>query len=168
MRQRRRGTAAVEFACILPLLLILLLGVWEVGRFIQLQQIMNTAARDGARLAAQASVTNTDGSSTSIMVASGDPNITDTIRDSLQGAGISNLNGLQVTFRFIDGDTSLTDPYQGMKNQRFVVQITLPYDNVRWTNLGLINPKTLGGQCTWQMLVDDPFTLSPTIPGWSP
>src|SRR6059058_4755881 len=48
----RRGTAAVEFAFLSPILLALLLGVWEVGRLAQVQQILTNAAREGARQAA--------------------------------------------------------------------------------------------------------------------
>ena len=44
----------------------------------------------------------------------------------------------------------------------------MPYANLRWTNLNLINPTIIGGECTWQMLVDSPFTVSPNLPGWSP
>jgi Flp pilus assembly protein TadG len=165
---RRHGSAAVEFAVILPLLMTLLIGTWEIGRFIQLQQIMSNAARDGARLAAQGMIINTNGTITDIGASSGSPNVTTAVSDYLIGAGITNLNGLQVNFQFIDGNTSLTDPYQGVKNQHFIVSVTLPYANLRWTNLNLINPTLLGGQCTWQMLVDAPFSVNPNLPGWSP
>ena len=49
--KNRRGAVAVEAAMTLPLLLTLMLGVWEVGRMIQVQQILVNAAREGARLA---------------------------------------------------------------------------------------------------------------------
>ena len=41
----RRGAAAVELAVVMPFMLGLLIGVWEIGRFIQRQQMMNNAAR---------------------------------------------------------------------------------------------------------------------------
>jgi Flp pilus assembly protein TadG len=160
----RRGAAAVEMAVLAPFLILMVIGVWEIGRLIQLQQIMNNAARDGARLASQSMIINTTGSYTQITTA----NVQDDIRQYLLAAGISNLTGLQITFEFLDGNTSFTDPYQGTKNQKFRVRVTLPYANLRWTNLSLINPTTLGGECVWSMLVDDPFTLSPTLPGWTP
>ncbi len=165
---RRQGSAAVEFAVVLPLLVLLLVGVWEIGRLIQLQQIMNNAARAGARLASQATIINSNGTTTNVATSTGSPNVTTTVSNYLQGAGITNLTGLQVTFQFTDGNTGLTDPYQGVKNQQYVVNVTLPYANLRWTNLSVINPTTLCGQCTWQLLVDDPFTVSTTLPGWSP
>ncbi len=164
----RLGSAAVEFAVVLPLLILLLVGVWEIGRLIQLQQVMNNAARDGARLASQAVILNPDGSTTQVTTGTGTPNITETIREYLLAAGITDLTGLQITFQYVDGDTTLTDPYQGVKNQRFRVRVTLPYANLRWTNLSVVNPSTLSGECVWQMMVDDPFTVNPTLPGWTP
>jgi Flp pilus assembly protein TadG len=54
----RRGVAAVEFAFVLPFILILLLGMWEEGRAIQVNQILYNAAREGARQASTGVVTN--------------------------------------------------------------------------------------------------------------
>jgi hypothetical protein len=165
---QRPAAAAVEFAVVLPLLILVLIGVWEIGRLIQLQQIMNNAARDGARLASQATLVNADGATTQIGVDVGEPNVVDTVKDYLRAAGISNLDGLHVSFQFIEGDTTLVEPYEGVKNQRFRLRVTMPYENLRWTNLSLINPTQLGGECVWQMMVDDPFTLNPALPGWNP
>jgi Flp pilus assembly protein TadG len=39
-------------AVVLPLLLLLVVGVWELGRIIQVQAVLNNAARDAARYAA--------------------------------------------------------------------------------------------------------------------
>lgn len=47
----RRGVAAVEFAMVAPLFLILLLGVIEYGRMLVVQQVVNEAAREGVRAA---------------------------------------------------------------------------------------------------------------------
>src|SRR5438874_1104975 len=46
-----RGQALVEFALILPLLVILLVAVFDVGRFIFAYNAVTNAAREGARLA---------------------------------------------------------------------------------------------------------------------
>jgi Flp pilus assembly protein TadG len=51
-KSRRPGTAAVEFAVLLPFLVILLMGLWEVGRIVMVQNIIDNAAREGARLSA--------------------------------------------------------------------------------------------------------------------
>jgi Flp pilus assembly protein TadG len=47
-----RGVAAVEFAIILPVLLLLLLGIIEFGRAFQVQATLAAAAREGVRVMA--------------------------------------------------------------------------------------------------------------------
>ena len=49
---KRTGTAAVELAVCLPFLLVLILGIWEVGRMVMVQQLIANAAREGGRQAA--------------------------------------------------------------------------------------------------------------------
>ncbi len=168
--------AAVEFAVVLPLLLLLLVGIWELGRIIHVQIILHNAARDGARLAAQSNIINTTGAYTQIRFNSGTPNVDETVRDYLTAAGITNHAGLVIQLQFVEaavsgGDpppSTSADPYTGVKNQRFRVRIAIPYANVRWTTLTLINPTTLTAEAYWQSLVDDPFTVNTTLPGWSP
>src|SRR5690349_7694930 len=46
---RRGGTAAVEFAVCLPWIMFLLFGIWEVGRMVEVNQVMQGAVREGAR-----------------------------------------------------------------------------------------------------------------------
>ena len=64
--------------------------------------------------------------------------------------------------------STTADPYTGIKNQQFRVYISIPYANVRWTTLTLINPTTLTAEADWECLVDDPFTVNTTLPGWGP
>jgi len=47
-----RGAAAVEFALVLPLLLLVLFGIIDFGRALNAQITLTQAAREGARLAA--------------------------------------------------------------------------------------------------------------------
>jgi Flp pilus assembly protein TadG len=49
---RDRGAAAVEFALLLPVLLLIIFGVIDFGRAINAQITLTQAAREGARLAA--------------------------------------------------------------------------------------------------------------------
>src|SRR5262249_21022107 len=58
VRRPRRATAAVELALTLPLILWLLIGLWEVGRIVEVQQFLFNAAREGARQAATGQYTN--------------------------------------------------------------------------------------------------------------
>src|SRR5271165_5716575 len=57
--RRRRATAAVELAVVLPLILTMLIGLWEVSRVVECQQILFNAAREAARQAATGQYTNT-------------------------------------------------------------------------------------------------------------
>ncbi len=50
-RDRERGAAAVEFAIILPLFVLLIFGTMEAGWFFSQQVEIRNAAREGARLA---------------------------------------------------------------------------------------------------------------------
>jgi len=67
-----KGQAVVEFAIVLPLLLLLLLGMVNIGLAVQAQLVLTHAAWEGARAGAMAG-------------ASGDGVITGAIQKSLQG-----------------------------------------------------------------------------------
>ena len=49
-RTRDRGASAVEFALVLPMLLLMLGGVIDFGRYFYAEVIMSNAVREGARL----------------------------------------------------------------------------------------------------------------------
>jgi Flp pilus assembly protein TadG len=163
--QGRRGIAVVELALVLPFLLIVIIGVWEVGRMVQVQQVMDNAAREGARLAAQGLIIDQTSAYTEIKVHSGNPSVESTIANYLREAGI-DTTGMQVTFTYLTGNTGNTEPYQATKGQRYRITVTLPFNNVRWTLLSLTNRTQLNATVEWQSLVDDPFTLDTTIPNW--
>lgn len=50
-RKLERGVELVEFALMLPILLLLLAGLWDFGRAYRAYQAITNAAREGARLA---------------------------------------------------------------------------------------------------------------------
>ncbi|HUS17480.1 MAG TPA: TadE/TadG family type IV pilus assembly protein, partial [Chloroflexia bacterium] len=52
-RVQRRGQALLELALVLPLLAVLLLGVFDIGRAFADQESVTNAARQGARYAAR-------------------------------------------------------------------------------------------------------------------
>jgi len=47
-----RGATAVEFALLLPMLLLIVMGIVDFGRMLNAQQTLTQAAREGARLVA--------------------------------------------------------------------------------------------------------------------
>ena len=165
----RHGVAAVELAFIAPLLMGLLLGVWQIGQLIQVQQIVSTSAREGARLAAQGQTVQGDSiqyvyastASATANNATGAPNVQTTVLNFLQEAGIST-SGVTVTFTYLTGTTTNTDPYQGVQGQQFSVTVVVPYSNFGWTDFG--SNVSLTSTVVWTSLVDTPFTINTTIP----
>lgn len=171
-RRSRRGVAAVEVAVVTAFLLVpLVIGVWEVGRLVQVQQIVSNSAREGARRAAQGYTVNSTGSPTQVTVSSGSTSVTDAAYDYLRAAGLMNLQKSDVTvaFKFLaprkDGVTP-TEPYDGEKGQPFSVTVTIPWNKVRWVDLGIVRPNQVTFTVTWRMLMNDKFTIDPTLPSW--
>ncbi|HEY1377599.1 MAG TPA: TadE family protein [Gemmataceae bacterium] len=178
----RPGAAAVEFAVVLPLIFLLLLGTWEVARLVQVHAILSNAVREGARLAAQGQTINLTGAYTQILVSDTDPNtpdVTSAVMNYVRhadpyyrgGTGIST-DGMTVTFTFVDSAgnpvASPTQPWQGTKGQRFRVTATLPYSNFRWTTLNLLGVKSISATADWASMIDDPFQVNTTLPTWDP
>ena len=112
---RERGTQIAEMAVVLPLLVFLTLVVVEGAAFVRVHQVLNNAAREGARLSvllenkgATAEIANVvrqyaldNGATTSL----NDPNLTVTIDQSRTITTCSgvNINASRVT---------VTYPYQ--------------------------------------------------------
>ncbi len=78
-RNRRRGATMVEFAFVAPVLLLVMFGILEYARFFYTAQVMNNAAREGARYAA----VNTNIASTA--------NVQTYVNNYLAGVGASQL-----------------------------------------------------------------------------
>jgi Flp pilus assembly protein TadG len=115
-RTPRWGTAAVEFAIIGPIVVMLVLGMIEFSRLMMVQEILTNAAREGARQAVL------NGATTS--------NATTTVSNYLSGAGISGYT-----------TTVSPDPSTAEAGTAITVQITIPYSDVTW----LPTPIFLGG-----------------------
>jgi Flp pilus assembly protein TadG len=164
----RRGVAAAEVALITAVFMVpMVIGIWEIGRLIQVQQIVSNSAREGARLAAQGYTLNNAGVPTQVTVSSGAYNVNDFVYQYLYGAGLTNLakTDVTVTFQFL-APPAVTEPYEGIKGQPFAVSVRIPWDKVRWINLGIINPTEVKFRVTWQMLNDDKFTVDDSLPTW--
>jgi Flp pilus assembly protein TadG len=78
-RVRRHGAAAVEAAIVLPVCFLLLLSIFDFGRLLMMQQLLENAARSGARLA----ITNTSTLATS--------NIQSNVTQCLAGQTLSSM-----------------------------------------------------------------------------
>jgi hypothetical protein len=147
----------------------LLLGLWQVGRIVQVKQLLDNAAREGCRLASQSRIINLVGNFIDIHTSTGQPNVQDTVREYLAAAGVvdgTTATDVSVQFQFLDGDLTRTDPYQGLKGERFQITVTLPVQDINWTPFTTSN--TMSASAVWCILIDDPFTVNTTVPGWTP
>ncbi len=105
----RKGQALVEFALVLPLLMLLILGIVEFGRAWNAKQILTDAAREGARLSVV-----------------GNPTITDTsqVNPSIRRiVALAGLDSSQVTISYPDGFKTGTGNVTS-------VQISMPFQFV--------------------------------------
>jgi hypothetical protein len=159
--------AAVSLLFIVPLLI----GMWELGRLVFVQELVANAAREWARLAGQAYTNDSSGNATQVTKSSGTINVENQVYQYLYAGGLWELSKSDVTTTFAftapnSAGVTPTEPYLGEKNQPFTVSVSVPWSKVRWINLGLINPTTVQYTARWQMLVDDPFTVNETVPVW--
>ena len=117
-RASRRGAFLVEFAFVAPVLILLIIGLFEFGRLIMVQQILTNASREGARRA--------------IVEQSTKAEVETTITDYLSDRTIS---GATVTVT--------PDPLSSVGfGDPVSVTISVPYDQVSW----LPTPRFLSGK----------------------
>ncbi len=174
----RGGIAAVELAVCLPFFVIALLGIWEVGRFLEVQQTLDNSAREGGRQASTGKKTNAE--------------VCDSVYQNLLGANQFIPTGSTVSFADAMSGTDVTRTYTVNKpdktkfdftvtvqnitgardaaaaNQLDVIRvsITYPADAVRWLTLGryVANGTNLTAKSEWCSMADVPLTVSTTIP----
>jgi Flp pilus assembly protein TadG len=80
LRLSRSGAAVVEFAVVAPVMILLTMGMIEVGRMVMVKQIMVNASREGARFGA--------------LPGSSNEEVTARVQSELESASIA---GVQVT-----------------------------------------------------------------------
>lgn len=117
-RRNRRATAAVEFAIVAPVFLLLVFGMIEYGRMVMVYQVLTNASREGARVAVL------DGASTA--------GITATVNTYLSNGTIT---GATVT---VTPDPPSTAQY----GDPVTVTVSVPFSQVSW----LPSPMYLGGK----------------------
>lgn len=117
VRKGRRGAAAVEFAVVLPVFVLLVFGMIEYGRMVMVQQVITNASREGARRAVL------DGATTS----------------SVQTSVTSYLTGAS-----INGGSAVVNPNPttAAAGDPITVTVRVPFSAVSW----LPSPMYLGGK----------------------
>ena len=151
---------AVEAAFCLPLLLVFMLGMWEVGRMVQVSQIMSNAARTAARYAAAGSVNGTN-----ITMAM----VQQTARDYLTAAGLpaAAASGAQIQLTNLSSN-SWTNPCDATPMDKFSVTVTIPsgaaFNSLQWSVLKITGVNQLSTSVTWVSVADSQVNVSTQLP----
>lgn len=114
----RRGAAMVEFALVLPVFLLIVFGIIEIGRGVMVQQIITNGAREGARRA--------------VVPGATDAKVEQVLDNYLSGTSVSGFT------RTIS--PSLSDAKPG---DPITISISVPYSEVSWGILNWLNGATL-------------------------
>jgi Flp pilus assembly protein TadG len=171
--QTRRGAVAVESAVIISLILVpMMFGIWEVGRMIEVQQLMVNAAREGARVASGG---NVNGTSVTVSM------VQDAVRDYLTEASKANsgyfnpggvpaavVSAAQITLTNTSGN-GWTDPCDAQPLDTFNVTLTFPegaaFNSMNWQVLKLVtNIKSMSVTVGWRSMKDSLVVVDPQLP----
>jgi Flp pilus assembly protein TadG len=120
LRGRERGQSTVELALVMPLILIVLIGLFDVGRAWNVKQVVTDTTREAARTAALATVNSAWPADTCTKV----------VTARLAAAGITRPSGQPVLTNF-----------RGASNGQVKVALTVPY---RFVFLGPLLKWTVG------------------------
>lgn len=125
--ESRRGAVAVEFAFVAPVLLALVMGVVEVNRMFEAQNLLETAAREGARFASM----DRDGLIPEDTTAN--QKLVSDVKTMLESNGIPR-DGITVEVKHHDDPTAdfdIDDPDNDLK--LFEVRVAVDYSAVSYT-----------------------------------
>lgn len=145
----------------MPILLILMLGMWEVGRMVQVEQILVNAAREGARVASQGTLNNQP---VTVSV------VAQNVRDYLTAAGLPSAAATGANVQVVNQSAnSWTDPVNAQPLDKFQVVVQVPpgtaYNALRW---GLVSTITgmnqISASCNWVSLNDSQITVNTQLP----
>jgi Flp pilus assembly protein TadG len=177
----RKGVATVEFALCVPLLVLILAGLWEVGRFTEVQQVLWNAAREGARDASlgqdnlQGVASNVliylqgaeqtafgKGHSTSMI----SPVVTLPAHTTGYTCWDNTANRELFTLTFSDlTNTSTTDPTAATQLDVYRIGLQVPFTSIRWSPMvPIAGFSRLSVAVVWTSLVDTPFQIAPNLP----
>lgn len=182
--RHRRATAVVEAVVVIAVFLLpVIFGVWEVGRLLNVQQVISNSARDGARYAA------TGLASASNIHKPEDPpesledyQVQRAVLYYLANAGLKTDTSLGLWVEVInenngerckfDGKTVLgpspgKDPCQSADRlDTLRIVISYPYSATAWSPLSVFVHSSfkMKGEVRWLMLRDDPIQTDPSIP----
>jgi len=172
--QQRRGVAAVELAVIAPFLMMLLFGIWEMGRYLDAQMLLEGAVREGARQAAAGARRDPITGNMTLIYATPTTGQTDIETCVKQWLARSGVNTARVTVSYANLSpsapvapyTNKSDPYEANRLDQLRVTVTIPYNDVRWGSSQMFVPFTriMSASTLAYSNQDDPFSVDSTIP----
>lgn len=110
---RDRGASAVEFALVLPVLLLIVIGIIEFGRAYNIQTTLSNAARDGVRVmalqdSATAARTTTKSSAQTLALSDEMISVTPTSCSSEGAPGTASVT-IEYPFALVSGFLPIDD-----------------------------------------------------------
>ncbi len=141
---KRLGAVAVEFAVVLPFLLATVAGMIELTRAYDVQNLLETGAREGARFASM------DRSGMLQEGQSSNQKLIEDVTNFMASAGLS-ADDVQVTisdFANPGQAFDLDDPANDL--QLFEVSVSVPFSAVSYTPVSEANDYSLGASITFR------------------
>ncbi|MGC1273358.1 MAG: TadE family protein [Planctomycetaceae bacterium] len=129
-RSNRRGAALVEAALVLPIMIMVVLGMFELGRAVMVTNSLTHAASIGARTGAI-----TSGTTASVQA---------TVNDRLDESGINRANcQVRILVNGVAGEIAAAQA-----GDEICVEISVPYADVTWVATPeYLAGKSLSGRC---------------------
>jgi Flp pilus assembly protein TadG len=134
--RRRSGIACVELAVVITFLSTLVLGMFEIGRALQVRQILTDAARKGCRTGIIYQYGNTDivNDVTNVLRDNGFDSTTfnpSVNGNSGSGASTSTVGSITITVTDPNGNT-LSDALDAPSGTTVSVQVSIPCSSILW------------------------------------
>lgn len=156
----RRGAVAVEAAICMPIIIMMMLAMWQVGSLAQMSRILRDACREGARVAA-GGVNN----GSPVTVA----NVQTAVQNFLTASGMPSaaVNGAVITVTNDSADT-WTDPGNALPLDQFTITVTIPagapFNSLQIIGTSLCGVTQLQESVNWLSANDTQVTVSNILP----
>jgi Flp pilus assembly protein TadG len=144
----------------MPIIVAMMLGMWEVGNMALWSRVVKDAAREGARVAAGGA---NNGSPVTVA------NVQTAVQNYLTAAGMpaTAVNGATISVTNLSSD-SWTDPGNALPLDPFSVTVTIPagaaFNSLMFLGTSLSGVTQLQESVQWLSANDTQLTVSTTLP----